>query len=107
MKRPGIGIIGVLMCAAARAQSPTAALLAELIRVDTSNPPGNEAKIDELLAAKLRPLGFQIDIIPTPVAGKSVMFARLKGDGSAKPVLIAAHGDVVGVERDKWTVDPF
>jgi len=105
--RPGIGIVAVLMCAAARAQSPTAALLAELIRVDTSNPPGNEAKIDELLAAKLRPLGFQIDIIPTPVAGKSVMFARLKGDGSAKPVLIAAHGDVVGVERDKWTVDPF
>ena len=107
MKRPGIGIVAVLMCAAARGQSPTAALLAELIRVDTSNPPGNEGKIDELLAAKLRPLGFQIDIIPTPVAGKSVMFARLKGDGSAKPVLIAAHGDVVGVERDKWTVDPF
>jgi acetylornithine deacetylase/succinyl-diaminopimelate desuccinylase-like protein len=78
-----------------------------LIQVDTSNPPGNEAKIDDLLAAKLRPLGFQIDIIPTPVAGKSVLFARLKGDGSARPVLIAAHGDVVGVERDKWTVDPF
>ena len=59
------------------AANPTAELLSELIRVDTSNPPGNEAKIDELLAAKLRPLGFQIDLIPTPVAGKSVMFARL------------------------------
>lgn len=96
-------------CAAAQAQTPgpTAALLQELIRVDTSNPPGNEAKIDDLLAAKLRPLGFQIDIVPTPVAGKSVLFARLKGDGSARPVLIAAHGDVVGVEREKWTVDPF
>lgn len=95
------------LCAGAQAQSPTAALLQELIQVDTSNPPGNEAKIDDLLAARLRPLGFQIDIIPTPVAGKSVLFARLKGDGSARPVLIAAHGDVVGVERDKWTVDPF
>lgn len=95
------------LCAGAQAQSPTAALLQELIQVDTSNPPGNEAKIDLLLAAKLRPLGFQIDIIPTPVAGKSVLFARLKGDGSSRPVLIAAHGDVVGVERDKWTVDPF
>jgi len=95
------------LCAGAQAQSPTAALLQELIQVDTSNPPGNEGKIDDLLAAKLRPLGFQIDVIPTPVAGKSVLFARLKGDGSARPVLIAAHGDVVGVERDKWTVDPF
>jgi acetylornithine deacetylase/succinyl-diaminopimelate desuccinylase-like protein len=87
--------------------SPTAALLTELIKVDTSNPPGNEAKIDDLLAAKLRPLGFQIDIIQTPVPGKSVLFARLMGDGSAKPVLIAAHADVVGVEREHWTVDPF
>jgi len=85
----------------------TAQLLSELIRIDTSNPPGNEGKIDELLAAKLKPLGFAIDIIPTPQPGKSVLFARLKGDGSARPVLIASHGDVVGVEREKWTVDPF
>ena len=46
-------------------------------------------------------------MFPTPVAGKTHMIARLKGDGSARPVLIASHADVVGVERDKWTVDPF
>jgi len=91
----------------ATAANPTAELLSELIRVDTSNPPGNEGQIDELLAAKLKPLGFVIDIISTPQPGKSVLFARLKGDGSRKPVLIASHGDVVGVEREKWTVDPF
>src|SRR5579862_3478553 len=91
----------------ARAANPTADLLAELIRVDTSNPPGNEAKLDELLAAKLKPLGFTVEMFPTPQAGKSHMIARLKGDGSARPVLIASHADVVGVERDKWTVDPF
>jgi acetylornithine deacetylase/succinyl-diaminopimelate desuccinylase-like protein len=90
-----------------RAASPTATLLQELIRVDTSNPPGDEGKIDELLAAKLRPLGFEIEIIPTPKPGKSHLIARLKGDGSARPVLIASHADVVGVERDKWTVNPF
>jgi acetylornithine deacetylase/succinyl-diaminopimelate desuccinylase-like protein len=102
-------VAGLCVCADAQAQSPgpTAELLKELIQVDTSNPPGNEARIDDLLAAKLRPLGFRIDIVPTPVPGKSVLFARLKGDGGAKPVLIASHGDVVGVERDKWTVDPF
>lgn len=86
---------------------PTAQLLSELIRVDTSNPPGHEALIAELLAAKLRPLGFEITIVPTPEAGKSALFARLKGDGSKKPVLLAAHADVVGVEREKWSVDPF
>src|SRR5579862_4110814 len=94
-------------CAAFAADSPTASLLQELIRVDTSNPPGNEGKLDDILGPKLKALGFQVDIIPTPAAGKTVMFARLKGDGSARPVLLAAHADVVGVEREKWSVDPF
>lgn len=93
--------------AAAQPLEPTAALLQEIIRLDTSNPPGREGQIDELLAAKLRPLGFDITIVPTPEAGKSHLIARLKGDGSRRPVLLAAHADVVGVERDKWTVDPF
>jgi acetylornithine deacetylase/succinyl-diaminopimelate desuccinylase-like protein len=87
--------------------NPTAELLQELIRIDTSNPPGNEGKLAEFLASKFKPLGFQIDIIPTPEPGKAHFIARLKGDGSKKPILLAAHADVVGVEREKWTLDPF
>jgi acetylornithine deacetylase/succinyl-diaminopimelate desuccinylase-like protein len=87
--------------------NPTAALLQELIRVDTSNPPGHEGQIDDLMAAKLRPLGFEIIVVPTPVAGKSHLIARLRGDGSRRPVLLASHADVVGVEKEKWTLDPF
>jgi acetylornithine deacetylase/succinyl-diaminopimelate desuccinylase-like protein len=86
---------------------PTAALLRDLIRIDTSNPPGHEAQLDEWLAARLKPLGFEIEIVATPEAGKSHLFARLKGDGSKRPVLLAAHADVVGVEREKWSLDPF
>lgn len=78
-----------------------------MIQVDTSNPPGNEKKLDELLAAKFKPLGFDIDIIPTPDPAKAHFIARLKGNGSKKPILLAAHADVVGVEREKWTFDPF
>ena len=78
-----------------------------MIRIDNSNPPGHEAQLDDLLAAKLKPLGFEIDIVPTPEAGKSHLIARLRGDGSKKPILLAAHADTVGVERDKWSVDPF
>src|SRR5215470_17124773 len=86
---------------------PTADLLAELIRVNTSNPPGQEQAMAEALASKFKPLGFEIDIIPTPEAGKAHFIARLRGDGSKRPLLLAAHADVVGVEREKWTVDPF
>jgi acetylornithine deacetylase/succinyl-diaminopimelate desuccinylase-like protein len=92
---------------AAILSAQTANLLTELIRVDTSNPPGNESKLDQLLAEKLKPLGFTVEMFPTPVAGKTHMIARLKGDGSARPLLLASHADVVGVEREKWTVDPF
>jgi acetylornithine deacetylase/succinyl-diaminopimelate desuccinylase-like protein len=93
--------------ASAQTVDPTAALLVDLLRVDTSNPPGNEGKIAELLAPRFRALGFEVDIVPTPEAGKAHFIARLRGDGSRRPILIAAHADVVGVEREKWTVDPF
>ena len=86
---------------------PAARLLADLIRIDTSNPPGHEQRIAEFLAPKFAALGFETEIVPTPEQGKAALFARLKGDGTKKPVLLAAHADVVGVERDKWTVDPF
>lgn len=103
----------VALVAQPRAQRPspspnaTASLLQELIRLDTSNPPGKEGQIDELLAGRLRPLGFEITMVPTPVPGKSHLIARLRGDGSRRPILLASHADVVGVEKDKWTVDPF
>jgi acetylornithine deacetylase/succinyl-diaminopimelate desuccinylase-like protein len=99
--------LGPAAAVAQPAVDPTAALLQEIIRLDTSNPPGREGQVDDLLAARLRPLGFDVTIVPTPEAGKSHMIARLKGDGSKRPVLLAAHADVVGVEREKWTVDPF
>jgi acetylornithine deacetylase/succinyl-diaminopimelate desuccinylase-like protein len=93
--------------AASQPLDPTAALLLELIRVNTSNPPGNEGSIAQLLEPKFRALGFETEIIPTPEPGKAHFVARLRGNGSKRPVLLAAHADVVGVEREKWTVDPF
>jgi acetylornithine deacetylase/succinyl-diaminopimelate desuccinylase-like protein len=84
-----------------------ARLLTDVIRVNTSNPPGNEGKLAELLKERFAGLGFEIEIVPTPQAGKAHFIARLRGDGSKRPVLLAGHEDVVGVEREKWSVDPF
>lgn len=102
--------LGVSLSAAEGQQTSVpdvARLLSDVIRVDTSNPPGNEEKLAQLLKTKFEPLGFEIDIIPTPQPGKAHFIARLKGDGSKRPILIAGHEDVVGVEREKWTLDPF
>ena len=85
----------------------TAKLLTEIIHINTGNPPGNEASLDAFLKTKFAPLGFEIDIIPTPDPAKAHFIARLKGDGSKKPILLAAHADVVGVERETWSMDPW
>ena len=86
---------------------PTAALLAEIIRINTSNPPGRTQALAELLGARFRAAGFTVEVIPTPDSAKVHFIARLKGDGSKRPILLAAHADVVGVELEKWTLDPF
>lgn len=104
-----LGAAAALCAAAYSADSthPTSDFLAEVVRVNTSNPPGNEKPLDELLASKFKPLGFEVKVVPTPEPSKAHFIARLKGDGSAKPLLLAAHADVVGIEREKWTLDPF
>src|SRR5260370_1930061 len=88
-------------------QKETADLLASIIRINTSNPPGQEAKMAEYLATLFRPLGFEVDIFPTPEAGKSHFMARLRGEGSRKPILLATHADLASVSPDKSPLDPF
>jgi acetylornithine deacetylase/succinyl-diaminopimelate desuccinylase-like protein len=77
-----------------------------LIRIDTSNPPGNETKAATYLKQVLEKEGIPAKIYAMEPARGNVV-ARLKGNGSKRPLLIMGHTDVVGVQRDKWTVDPF
>lgn len=80
--------------------------LCETIRIETVNPPGNEARVAAYLDAVLGAAGIETRILE-PVAGRAAMIARLKGNGSAPPILLTAHMDVVGVERKEWSVEPF
>jgi acetylornithine deacetylase/succinyl-diaminopimelate desuccinylase-like protein len=100
-------VVPMLLRAQSVVADPTAALLTELIRINTSNPPGRTQAIADLLAPRFRAAGFTVEVIPTPDSAKVHFIARLRGDGSRRPVLLAAHADVVGVEREKWSVDPF
>ena len=104
-----VAFLGSGAAQAAAQDREVVGVLQDLIRLNTSNPPGNEQAVAEYLSAKLQPLGFQVEIVPTPAAGKAHFIARLPAtapDGR-KPLLIAGHSDVVGVERPLWTVDPF
>ena len=80
--------------------------LQAMIRLNTVNPPGNELQVARHLEEALKRDGIETHLFE-PAPGRGALVARLKGNGSRKPVLIMGHMDVVGVERDKWSVDPF
>ena len=80
--------------------------LSEYLRIDTVNPPGNETRGAEYLKSILAREGIASEIFEL-VPGRGNLVARLKGNGAKKPLLIMGHIDTVGVEREKWTVDPF
>ena len=83
--------------------------LADLIRIDTTNPPGNEQAAAKYIAAVLTKEGINsefLDLAP----GRSALVARLRSAAMPDPsraLLLVAHMDVVGVDKSKWTVDPF
>lgn len=82
------------------------ALLRSLIRFDTSNPPGNERPAADFIAAALAQAGVAPVVVET-APGRGNVVGRLKGDGTAAPLLLYSHLDVVPAERAGWTVDPF
>jgi acetylornithine deacetylase/succinyl-diaminopimelate desuccinylase-like protein len=81
-------------------------MLTGFIRVDTSNPPGNETAGAEYLKRYLDQAGIPSEILEKE-RGRGNLIARLRGNGTKKPLLLMGHIDVVGVEREKWSVDPF
>ena len=91
---------------AAAAQAEAARFLSDLVRLDTSDPPGNESKVAEYIKGVLAKEGITAELLKTD-AGRDSVVARLKGDGSARPLLIMGHEDVVPVDRSHWTFDPF
>ncbi|HET9995479.1 MAG TPA: M20/M25/M40 family metallo-hydrolase, partial [Candidatus Acidoferrum sp.] len=83
--------------------------LADLIRINTSNPPGNEEAAAKYVAGVLEKEGIKPELLElTP--GRSAVVARLRSAAVADPskaLLLVAHLDVVPVEKSHWTVDPF
>jgi acetylornithine deacetylase/succinyl-diaminopimelate desuccinylase-like protein len=77
-----------------------------LIQIDTSNPPGNETQVVNYLKRLFDAAGIE-NRVYAQESNRANLVARIRGNGSKRPVLLMAHTDVVGVQRDKWPVDPF
>jgi len=81
--------------------------LTRLIRIDTTNPPGNEMVLARYLDETLRAAGIETHLFE-PVSNRAALVARIRAArADGPPLLLMAHMDVVGVARDAWTTNPF
>ena len=119
-------IILLLACAAlaaagARAQAPMAkpdltkladeaqVWLSDLVRINSVNPPGNEAEVAKYIAAIFQKEGISYEVLEM-APGRSIVVARLQAGPLPDPsnaLLLVAHQDTVGVDAKRWTADPF
>ncbi len=81
-------------------------LLSRLIRIDTSNPPGNECLAADFIEGILRDAGIESQRYDS-APGRTNLFADLPADTQEKPLILLNHTDVVPVEADQWNVPPF
>src|SRR5256884_2438553 len=83
-----------------------AALLSQYVAINTTNPPGNELQTANWLKAVLAREGIEAEVFE-PRPGKANLYARIKGEGNARPLILLNHMDVVLATPEYWKVHPF
>ncbi len=81
-------------------------LVRQFLRIDTTNPPGNEEKAILFLEAILKKEGIS-SLIFSPAPGRANIMAWIEGKKKGKPVILLSHIDVVSAKKDEWDTDPF
>lgn len=87
----------------------TQQILADYLRVNTTNPPGNELAGARFLKGILEREGIEAQILDSVELGanRANLYARLKGNGSKKAIALVHHIDVVPAAASYWSVDPY
>jgi acetylornithine deacetylase/succinyl-diaminopimelate desuccinylase-like protein len=81
-------------------------LFIEYLKIDTTNPPGNELRAARFFGEICKREGIEYRIFE-PVPGRGTIWARLRGDGSLRPVVLLNHTDVVPHNPEFWSIDAF
>ena len=75
--------------------------LVDLIKIDSSHPPGNESAVANYLKQVADSHGISCDLVGNDTKRQNFV-ARLKGSGRGRPLLLMAHSDVVPAEKKEW-----
>ncbi len=81
-------------------------LFIQYLKIDTTNPPGNETRAAEFFAGICKREGVEHQVFE-PFPGRGMIWARLRGDGSKRPIILLNHTDIVPHDKEFWTVDAF
>ncbi len=83
--------------------------LSEYLKINTTNPPGNELEGARFLQTLLARDGIDAQILDTAElgSGRANLYARLRGNGAKRAVALVNHLDVVPADPRYWSVDPF
>jgi acetylornithine deacetylase/succinyl-diaminopimelate desuccinylase-like protein len=87
-------------------QDETVQLMREYLRINTSNPPGNELAAAEFFHGLFERAGIPNTIYPY-APGRADFCAILKGDGTLRPLILLNHMDVVQADPNSWRLPPF
>jgi len=81
-------------------------LLSDLVKINTTNPPGNETEAARYLGETLNKEGFNCEFFES-APGRGSVITRIKGTGEKPNLLLLSHLDVVAANPKEWSVDPF
>lgn len=110
-------LLGILTLVSANAEAQTPInwdavqkealeLFIQYLKIDTTNPPGNEIRAANFFAEICKREGIEHKVFE-PFPGRGTLWARLKGDGSLRPVILLNHTDVVPHSQEFWSVPAF
>ncbi len=77
-----------------------------VVQMDTQDPPGNETKVVDYVKRVLEAEGIPV-IVSANEPARANLIARIKGNGSKRPLLIMGHTDTVKVDPARWKFGPF
>jgi acetylornithine deacetylase/succinyl-diaminopimelate desuccinylase-like protein len=103
------------LAVSASAQTPPASSLSDeetlrhfqaIVRMNSTDPPGNEKPVVDYLKGVLEAEGIAVEIFSVE-PNRPNLVARLRGSGKKKPLLMMGHSDTVNIDEKKWTQPPF